>query len=341
MSKTFIIAEAGVNHCGSVDRALEMVDVAAACGADAVKFQTFRTALLVSPAAPTADYQRAAVGTERQEAMLRQLELSPAAHRLLVARCISQGIEFMSTPFDIGSAEFLVSLGMSRIKVPSGELTNDGFLCAVAALGVPLIVSTGMATLEEVQYAVAIVRHAAMLRARDPEPLVLLHCTSNYPTAPADVNLRAMRTMAEATGVPVGYSDHTLGIIAAVAAVAMGAVVIEKHFTLDRSLSGPDHAASLDPDELRSLVRAVREVEVMLGSSEKCPSLSEFPVRDIARRSVAAARSISAGQRLDVGDLTCLRPGTGIPPRDLSGLVGRIIRCDVAAGTLLLPEWLR
>jgi N,N'-diacetyllegionaminate synthase len=341
MGKTFIIAEAGVNHCGSVEKALDLVDVAAASGADAVKFQTFSTDLLVSPAAPTAEYQRAAVGVERQGEMLRKLELSREAHVRLAQRCASRGIEFMSTPFDLGSAEFLVSIGMRRMKVPSGELTNDGFLRALASMGIPLVVSTGMATLDEVRHAAAIVRHAPVLHEPGSMPLVFLHCTSNYPAQPADVNLRAMQTIAEATGVPVGYSDHTLGIGAALAAVALGAEIIEKHFTLDRGLPGPDHAASLEPDGLKLLVRSVRDVEAMLGSPEKRPTASELPVRDVVRRSIAAARPLVAGQRISEGDLTCLRPGTGIAPRELPSLVGRTVLCDVAAGALLLREWVR
>jgi N,N'-diacetyllegionaminate synthase len=338
MGDTFIIAEAGVNHCGSVERALDMVDAAAGCGADAVKFQTFSTDLLVSSSAPTAAYQRTAVGAARQEEMLRGLELARDDHRRIVERCALRGIEFMSTPFDAGAAGFLVSAGMRRMKVPSGELTNDGFLLHLASLGLPLIVSTGMATLGEVRHAVGILGRLPD-RAIGP-PLVLLHCTSNYPVAPADVNLRAMRTMADEFGLPVGYSDHTLGITAAVAASALGAVVIEKHFTLDRSLPGPDHAASLEPDGLRALVTAVREVEQMLGSPEKRPSSSELPVRDVVRRSVAAARPLSSGQRLRADDLTCLRPGTGIPPGELQSLVGRTILRDVGGGMLLEREWI-
>lgn len=338
MGETFIIAEAGVNHCGSVERALKMVDAAAECGADAVKFQTFSTDLLVSSSAPTAAYQRTAVGAASQAEMLRGLELSRDAHHRVVERCQRRGIEFMSTPFDRDAADFLVSLGMRRMKVPSGELTNDGFLRYVASLGLPLIVSTGMATLDEVRHAVGVI-------GRQPGPrsepkLVLLHCSSNYPTACVDVNLRAMRTMADDTGLPVGYSDHTLGINASVAATALGAVVIEKHFTLDRSLPGPDHAASLEPDGLGALVTAVREVERMLGSPEKRPSAPELAVRDVARRSVAAARPLSSGQRLSADDLTCLRPGTGIPPGELHSLVGRTILCDVGEGMLLARDWI-
>jgi N,N'-diacetyllegionaminate synthase len=340
MSNVTIIAEAGVNHNGDVDRALEMVDIAADAGADAVKFQTFSTDLLVSASAPTAAYQQSAVGVARQEQMLRGLELTRAAHHRIVERCALRGIEFMSTPFDWGAAEFLVSIGMSRVKVPSGELTNDGFLRRLAGLGLPLIISTGMATLEEVQHAMGIIEQQRR-RERTSEPsVVLLHCTSSYPAAPTEVNLRAMRTMADSLGVPVGYSDHTLGINAAVAAVALGAVVIEKHFTLDRTLPGPDHAASLEPDGLRSLVAAIREVESMLGSPDKRPSASELPIRDVARRSVAAARSLCSGQQLTGDDLICLRPGNGIPPGELQSLIGRTILRDVGGGTLLSWEWI-
>lgn len=340
MDKSFIIAEAGVNHCGSVERALDMVDVAAGCGADAIKFQTFDTDLLVSTSAPTADYQRTAVGESRQDRMLRALELPKEAHGLIVERCARRSIEFMSTPFDLGSAAFLVSLGMKRLKVPSGELTNDVFLQGLSALGLPLIVSTGMATLAEVRHAVSVLSPGAAA-CRDGIPaLVLLHCTSNYPAHPLDVNLRAMATMASELGLPVGYSDHTLGINASVAAIALGAVVIEKHFTLDRTLPGPDHAASLEPGGLAELVRSVREVEAMLGSPEKQPSPSEFAVRAVARRSVASARALVRGQCIAVDDLTCLRPGSGIPPSELTSLVGKVVLRDVSPGTLLERDWL-
>lgn len=340
MEKSFIIAEAGVNHCGSVERALDMVDVAADCGADAIKFQTFDTDHLVSASAPTVDYQRIAVGESRQDRMLEALELPKDAHHMIVERCARRGIEFMSTPFDLGSAGFLVALGMRRLKVPSGELTNDVFLQGLSALRLPLIVSTGMATLDEVRRAIAILSPGGAPSREGIPRLVLLHCTSNYPTHPLDVNLRAMATMASELGLPVGYSDHTLGINASVAAVALGAVVIEKHFTLDRTLPGPDHAASLEPDGLGDLVRSIREVEAMLGSPEKKPTPSELPIRAAVRRSVASARALVRGQRLTVEDLTCLRPGVGIPPSELPSLVGRLVLRDVARGTLLEREWI-
>jgi N,N'-diacetyllegionaminate synthase len=335
MTRVFVIAEAGVNHGGDLGRALAMVDAAADSGADAVKFQTFRAELLASPSAPTAQYQRAAAAGLSQLEMLRSLELSEPSHCAIADRCMARGIEFMSTPFDAASAGFLASIGMRRIKVPSGELTNVPFLRQLAALELPLIVSTGMSSLEEVSHAVATLRSASAGSSPDP---VLLHCTSNYPAAPADINLRAMVTMREATGLPVGYSDHTLGITAAIVAAALGASVIEKHFTLDRSLPGPDHAASLEVDELRDLVRAVREASVMLGSPEKRPSASELVVREVVRRSVAAARPMSVGHRLCEEDLTCLRPGTGMSPDQLPSLVGRVTRRNLDRGQLIRPE---
>jgi N-acetylneuraminate synthase len=335
MGRTFVIAEAGVNHCGSLPRAIRMVEAAAACGADAVKFQTFRADLLASPAAATAEYQRAAVGAGSQLEMLRALELSEDAHLALAARCLDVGIEFMSTPFDVESARFLASIGVRRMKIPSGELTNDGFLGSIAGLGLPVILSTGMATMDEVRHAVGVVERHGI---RGTGSLVLLHCTSSYPTLPGDANLLAIRSIAAATGLPVGYSDHTLGIQASLAAVALGARVIEKHFTLDRSLPGPDHCASLTVDECAALVKGIREVEELLGDGEKRPMASELEVGAVARRSVAAARPIAAGRKIDAADLTCLRPGTGIPPSEIGLVVGRTACRDFGAGELLSWE---
>jgi len=252
-----VIAEAGVNHNGSLDLALQLVEIAAGCGADAVKFQTFSAERLVRPGASTAQYQATATGEKDQFAMLKRLELTEEAHRRIAARCAELGIEFMSTPFDEEAARFLIALGMRRIKVPSGEITNIPFLEFLADADKPMIVSTGMATLEEIDAAVrAIGRRRAQRGFTAPlaERVTILHCTSNYPAADADVNLRAMATIASATSLPVGYSDHTRGIEVATAAVALGATLIEKHFTLDRTLPGPDHQASLEPGELATEV---------------------------------------------------------------------------------------
>ena len=294
--RCFIIAEAGVNHNGSDELALRLVEAAADAGADAVKFQTFRAELLAKPGSEKAVYQKSQTGAGDQLSMLRELELSESQHRLLQPRCEQLGIEFMSTPFDQPSVDFLLDLGVRRLKIPSGELTNHPFLKYISTKGVPLILSTGMASLEEVQDAVQVVRSVREQHAfTEPlaEVLTLLHCTSNYPAARENVNLRAMQTLHQATGLPVGYSDHTEGILVAPVAAALGATVIEKHFTLDHSLPGPDHAASLEPDELSEMIRNIRNVETLLGSSEKTPTQSELLVRDVVRRSVTLTRQVS------------------------------------------------
>ncbi len=333
--RCFIIAEAGVNHNGSEELALRLVEAAADAGADAVKFQTFRAELLAKPGSEKAVYQKSQTGAGDQLSMLRELELSESQHRLLQPRCEQLGIEFMSTPFDQPSVDFLLDLGVRRLKIPSGELTNHPFLKYISTKGVPLILSTGMASLEEVQDAVQVVRSVREQHAfTEPlaEVLTLLHCTSNYPAAHENVNLRAMQTLHQATGLPVGYSDHTEGILVAPVAAALGAIVIEKHFTLDHSLPGPDHAASLEPDELSEMIRNIRNVETLLGSPEKTPTQSELPVRDVVRRSVTLTRQVSRGHTLTQEDLVLLRPGTGIPPKALEQLIGRTVKTD-------LPPW--
>lgn len=340
MNRTFVIAEAGVNHNGSEELALQLVDVAARCGADAVKFQTFKADKLVRRGAAKAAYQEAATGSGDQHSMLLKLEMSEALHHRLFERCAERGIEFMSTPFDSEAADFLVGLGMRRIKIPSGEITNHPFLRHLARKDRPLILSTGMATLEEILDATAVIRAERQrlgLAAPLESMLTILHCTSNYPAAVDDVNLRAMGTIAAAVGVPVGYSDHTLGLTVSTAAVALGASVIEKHFTLDSSLPGPDHKASLAPEELAALVGQIRAVERALGSPEKRPTEAEGPVRELVRRSATSARDLKAGVPVSVDDLCLLRPGTGIPPRDYEAVHGRVPAHDVPAGTTL--QW--
>jgi sialic acid synthase SpsE len=315
-----------------------MIDVAADAGADAIKFQTFSADKLASPQAEKADYQKRETGDGGQHAMLKALEMSDALHIRLVERCDLAGIEFMSTPFDDEAADMLVTLGMRRIKIPSGEITNHTFLRHLAAKDRPLILSTGMADMAEITDALAViagVRKARGFAAPLEEVVTVLHCTSNYPADANDVNLRAMQTIAAETGMPVGYSDHTLGLAVSTAAVAMGARVIEKHFTLDRTLPGPDHRASLDPSELASLIEQIRTVEKALGSPIKAPTASELPVRSVARRSVAAARDLAAGTMLTRGDVALLRPGTGIPPRDVDAISGRTLARDVARGAPL------
>lgn len=338
--KTFIIAEAGVNHNGDEATALQMVETAARCGADAVKFQTFTADKLVGPGAETAEYQKRETGVGDQHSMLKALEMSSDLHKRLFQKCTGLDIEFMSTPFDEEAAVFLKHLGMRRVKVPSGEITNLPFLEFLARLDMPIILSTGMADLLEVTTATAHIENtrAVMGWPNEDDMLTVLHCTSNYPAANADVNLRAMRTIAEATGLPVGYSDHTLGLAVSTAAVALGATVIEKHFTLDRAMTGPDHKASLTPQELGELVQQIRAVEQALGSPEKAPTESELPVRALVRRSVCAARDLQAGTNLASTDLTLLRPGTGIPPASLHQTFGRVLARDIAAGATLRWE---
>ena len=331
----FIIAEAGVNHNGDADRALAMVDAARSAGADAVKFQTFSADKLAAPGAEKADYQKRETGDGDQHGMLKALEMSEDLHHRLITRCAEVGVEFMSTPFDEEAADFLVGAGMKRIKVPSGEIVNHPFLRHLAALDRPLIVSTGMATMEEITDAVAVIAETRANRGLTTpmgQVVTILHCTSNYPAAPSDVNLRAMRTINEVTGLPVGYSDHTLGLAVSTAAVALGAVVIEKHFTLDATLPGPDHRASLTVEDLTALVRQIRDVDAALGSAVKAPTAAELPVRAVARRSVMARRPLPAGHVLTEADLILLRPANGIAPRHFHTLAGRTLKAGVEAG---------
>jgi len=326
----FIIAEAGVNHNGDLDLARQLIRVAAEAGADAVKFQTFRADALVTADAPKADYQtRLTDSGESQYDMLRRLELSADAHRELMAYCRDHNVLFMSTPFDESGADFLAELGVTVFKIPSGEIINLPFLSHVARLGKPMIVSTGMSRLGEVETAVETIRQAGNAA------MVLLHCVSNYPADPADTNLRAMHTLATAFGLPVGYSDHTLGIEVALAAVALGACVIEKHFTLDRTMPGPDHQASLEPSELAAMIRGIRTVEAALGSGYKVPAASEQNTAQVARRSLVAAQDIPAGTVLTESMIAIKRPGTGLPPAMRPYLVGRRARADIPAGSLI------
>jgi N,N'-diacetyllegionaminate synthase len=338
-SRCFIIAEAGVNHNGSEELALQLVDAAARTGADAVKFQTFTADALVTRGTAKATYQEANTGAGDQHSMLKQLELPRAAYARLHARAAEHAIEFISTPFDAAAADMLVGLGMRRLKIPSGELTNFPLLEHLAAMGLPTILSTGMATLEEVQEAVAVFQKARRRCGFEtaPEALTLLHCTSNYPAALDEVNLRAMHTLRAATGLTVGYSDHTQGTLTAVAAVAAGAVVVEKHFTLDSSLPGPDHRASLEPAMFAEMVRQIRDVEAMLGSGEKTPCPTELPIRALVRRSVTLMRALKAGTPITTEDVVLLRPGTGISPKNLSKVIGKRVARDLPAHTTL--QW--
>lgn len=335
---TFIIAEAGVNHNGSPELALQLVEVAAQCGADAVKFQTFTAAKLVKPGSEKAEYQKRQTGAGDQLSMLKALEMSPELHQKLFDRCSEVGIEFMSTPFDADAALFLKSIGMKRLKIPSGEIDNFPLLRFFAQLELPLIMSTGMADLAEVEAAkncIEVEWQKLETMSERPDKLTILHCTSNYPADAADVNLRAMTTMAEHFGCPVGYSDHTLGIAVSTAAVALGAMVIEKHFTLDKNAIGPDHAASLTAEELAEMVCQIRTVERALGSPEKKPSPSELDVRALVRRSISVVRDVAAGSRLSHDDIVLLRPANGISPSFIDDVVGRTVIRDLKANELV------
>lgn len=334
-SPCFIIAEAGVNHNGDLKTAIRMIDVAAEAGVDAVKFQTYTAEDLVTKQAPKAEYQRAATdSTESQLEMLKRTELSPEDFLELNRHCCDRGIFFLSSPFDEKSADLLEELGVPAYKIPSGEITNWRLLEHIAKKGKTVILSTGMSYLSEVDDAVRIIKEAGC------EQIILLHCVSLYPTDPTDVNLRAMHTLETAFQLTAGFSDHTLGIEVAIAAVALGASVIEKHFTLDRNLPGPDHRASLEPSELKALVTGIRKVEAAFGHDRKEPMQSELQTAAVARKSLVAAKSINAGTCLTEDLIAAKRPGTGLPPSMKSRLIGRRLKRDVVAGTIISMEML-
>ncbi len=328
----FIIAEAGVNHNGDLQLAKQLVKAAAKAGADAVKFQTFQAAHLVTADAPQADYQTRNTGVaESQFAMLKRLELPLQAFAELQQCCEAEGIQFMSTAFDEESADYLDKLGMRTFKIPSGELTNLPFLRHIARFGKPMIVSTGMGTMDEVRAAIE------AIRSTGNNAITVLHCTTNYPAPPEEVNLRAMNVMRQELKVPIGYSDHTMGIEASVFAAAAGAVILEKHFTLDRHMPGPDHQASLEPGELAELVATVRRVDVLLGQEHKKPSEAELAVAKVVRRSVVARQDIPAGTLIEESMLALRRPGTGIPPARFDEVCGRRAVQDIAIGAMV--QW--
>ena len=330
--KTIIIAEAGVNHNGDMQMAKRLIDEAAAAGADLVKFQTFSASRQVTRSAKKADYQTLTTdGNESQQAMLQRLELSEAMHLELIEHCVSRQIGFFSTGFDIESVDMLVRLGQEQFKIPSGEITNLPYLRHIGQLGKKIILSTGMATLGDIEAAVDVLEQAGTPRSM----LTLLHCTTEYPTPMVEVNLRAMQSLRAAFGVDVGYSDHTAGIEVAIAAVAMGACVIEKHFTLDRTLSGPDHQASLEPAELSAMVAAIRNIEVALGDGIKRLMPSEARNKSVARKSLVACRSIKAGEVFTAENLTTKRPGNGISPMRWDEFLGRKAPRDFAADELI------
>lgn len=309
MSKIFIIAEAGVNHNGSMEIAKKLVDQAALAGADAVKFQTFKAENLVCKNAKKADYQIETTGEEESQlAMLKKLELTRDMHKQLMAYCDKKNIMFLSTPFDIESLNYLVQCNVGLIKIPSGEITNYPYLKAVGQTGKKVIISSGMSTLQEVKDAVKVLRDNGSVE------VTVLHCNTEYPTPYVDVNLKAMFTLEEELGVAVGYSDHTQGIEIPIAAAALGASVIEKHFTLDKNMEGPDHKASLEPDELAAMVKAIRNIELALGDGRKEPSESEKKNIAIVRKSIVARCDIKEGEIFTEENLTAKRPGTGISP---------------------------
>lgn len=329
----FVIAEAGVNHNGDLRLAMRLVEAAADAGADAVKFQTFNADRLVTRSAPKARYQQDETGGgESQHAMLKALELPPDAFRQIQARCQELGILFLSTPFDDESVDLLDALAVPAFKVGSGELTNLALLRHVASRGKPVILSTGMSTMAEVAEAVTAVRGSGN------RELALLHCVSSYPAPPGEVNLRAMAALEAAFHVPVGYSDHTVGMAVPLAAVALGAAIIEKHFTLDPGLPGPDHRFSSPTDELAALVRGIRIVESALGNARKQPVPSEADTARVARRSLVAARAIPAGVVITDDLIAVQRPGTGLPPSMRRQIVGRTARTPIQAGELLSLE---
>lgn len=343
-NKVYIIAEAGVNHNGSLQLAQKLIDEAAAAGADAVKFQTFKTELLVSKQAVKADYQKQNTDSnESQYAMLKKLELDRGMHNILIKHCDEKGIQFLSTPFDNESLDLLANqFNLPYIKVPSGEITNAPFLLEVARTGKPVILSTGMSTLAEVETALGVLAFGYLHSLDRPsiqafekayatyggqsairDKVALLHCTTEYPASFTDINLKAMDTLRNAFGLSVGYSDHTEGIAVSIAAAARGATIIEKHFTLDRNLPGPDHKASLEPGELAVLIKSIRQVEAALGCEIKAPVESEYKNRLAARKSLVAAKDIQPGEYLSEANLAVKRPGDGILPLFYWNLLGK------------------
>ena len=319
----FVIAEAGVNHNGKLNRALKLVDAAVAAGADGVKFQLYRAEEQASKAAETAEYQKKTTGSKKLLDLAQSYDLPWEEHHTIAQHCRDAGIIYMASCFDTRAVDFLLGLGGECIKVGSGEITNYPLLAYMAGTGKPILLSTGMCTLQDVSDALA------QIHENGDSPVLLFQCSSSYPADPASVNLRAMSLMARQFDVPVGFSDHTTGIIASVAAVAMGASMIEKHFTLDKNLPGPDHAMSLNPEELREFVAAVRTAQAALGDGVKQPHPSEIETRTVARRSLVSARPIKAGSKLAEDDVTLKRPATGIDPRMWDAVRGRTVVVDI------------
>jgi len=332
-NQTLIIAEAGVNHNGDIELAKQLIDVAADAGTDLVKFQTFNADRLVTHTAKKADYQTQTTDNkESQHEMLRRLELNEEMHKELIAYCAHRNIGFFSTGFDIKSIDLLVSLGQDYFKIPSGEITNLPYLRHVGQFNKEIIFSTGMATMGEIEETIDVLEQAGTPRSK----ITVLHCTTEYPTPMTEVNLRAMQSIHKAFGVATGYSDHTSGIEVAIAAVAMGASVIEKHFTLDCDLPGPDHKASLEPDELKAMVTAIRNIEVALGDGIKRLTPSEVRNKPIARKSLVASQTIKKGELFNSQNITSKRPGTGISPMRLDEIIGRKATRDYIEDELIV-----
>lgn len=337
MQHTLIIAEAGVNHNGSIELAKQLIDAAADAGVDYVKFQTFKTENLVSRSAKMADYQKRnmSVGENSQYSMLKKLDLSPQQHYELVSYCNEKGINFFSTAFDLDSVDFLASLHLGLWKIPSGEITNYPYLRKIASYKEPVILSTGMSTFDEIADAISVLIKFGVSK----EQITILHCNTEYPTPMNDVNLKAMHTIGEKFSVNVGYSDHTQGIEVPIAAVALGATVVEKHFTLDCTMDGPDHKASLEPQELKAMVTAIRNIEQALGNEEKKVSTSEGRNKSVARKSIVAAKDIEKGELLTEENLTVKRPGGGISPMKWEYIIGtRAIRTFEADEQIIFNE---
>lgn len=318
MKHTIIIAEAGVNHNGDMDIAKRLIDAAADAGVDYVKFQTFKTENLVSSDAPTAEYQKTATNETSQFAMLKRLELSETQHLELIDYCHQKGVKFLSTAFDLDSIDLLSRLDLDFWKIPSGEITNYPYLAKIARTGQPIVMSTGMCDHQDIENALNVLLDNGACK----DNITLLHCNTQYPTPHEDVNLLAMPHMGSTFGVKAGYSDHTQGIEVPIAAVALGATVIEKHFTLDRNMEGPDHKASLEPNELKAMVSAIRNIEKALGVDKKCASSSETPNKIVARKSIVAKRHITEGELLTEENITVKRPGNGISPMRWNEVTG-------------------
>jgi len=335
MKHVLIIAEAGVNHNGSIETAKKMIDKAVDADVDIIKFQTFKSEKLVSKSAQQAEYQKKNIGSSTDNSqlnMLKKLELSHTDHKELIEYCHTKGIKFFSTAFDLESVDYLHSLNIGLWKIPSGEITNYPYLKKIAQFGEPVILSTGMCEMEDIEAALRVLKDNGLSK----DKISILHCNTEYPTPFKDVNLLAMNELKERFGVRVGYSDHTKGIEVPIAAVALGAEIIEKHFTLDRNMEGPDHKASLEPDELKAMVSAIRNIELALGDGHKTISESERKNIAVARKSIVAAKDIKAGEIFTENNLAVKRPGNGISPMDWENVIGKTAKKDFAEDELIV-----